>query len=580
MHGWSSLSFPKQPYKIELDDETGQQVNFPLLGFPSGNDWDFYPPYSDKTLMNNFLSYELFEKMGHYSVRRRYVELFLRTTAGPLAAEDYRGVYVLVEKIRVAPDRVNIAKLTPSDNLPPAVTGGYIISKDKMQSTNGTFTTASGQALIAYRPLSDEITQAQFDYISGYVNGLEAVLYGPNWLDPVNGYAAWLDADSFVDYQWLVEYPKQIDGYRLSNYFYKDRNGRLNEGPIWDWDLSWGNANYADGGHTNGWYYSTLGDIDDIWFPRLRTDPDFSQRITDRWGALRLNLFHPTNLFARIDQITNLLWEAQARDFARWPRLGTYVWPNPDGAADGWDVDYVSPTTYPAYIAQFKKFVLGRYLWIDQQFVPAPILATNGTTFTLAAPLGSVYYTLDGTDPRASGGAVAVSAQRYTGLVTLTNNAAIVARAFYTNAWSPPVQALDFLALPALRITEIMYDPAPPPTNSPYQAKDFEYIELQNTGSNVINLAGVRIGGGINFTFAPYQWLTNGTATTNDFEGAAFDTPFVASLLGASPGPYLTNDGPLGEPSMLAQQRRRHGAQPHRIQSNLHGLVRPHHRRF
>src|ERR1035441_3062427 len=110
----------------------------------------------------------------------------------------------------------------------------------------------------------------------------------------------------------------------------KDRNGKLKMEPIWDWDLTWGNADYLDGGHTNGWYYTQLGDADDIWLGKLRTDPDFYQKIIDRWGALRLTVFNATNLFARIDQITNQVWEAQVRDFVRWPRLGTYVWPNPD----------------------------------------------------------------------------------------------------------------------------------------------------------------------------------------------------------------------------------------------------------
>jgi hypothetical protein len=87
----------------------------------------------------------------------------------------------------------------------------------------------------------------------------------------------------------------------------KDRQGKLKMEPIWDWDLSWGNANYGDGGHTNGWYYTLLGDGDDIWLRRLRTDPDFYQKIIDRWGALRLSVFNATNLLARVDQLTNYL---------------------------------------------------------------------------------------------------------------------------------------------------------------------------------------------------------------------------------------------------------------------------------
>jgi hypothetical protein len=99
-------------------------------------------------------------------------------------------------------------------------------------------------------------------------------------------------------------------------------------------------------------------------------------------------------------------------------------------------------------------------------------------------------------------------------------------------------------ALPALRITEINYHPAPPPNGSPYSDKDFEFVEVRNTGTNTINLAGTRIGGDINFTFAPNQLSPIGEATSNNFERGG--VPFVASALGQGPGAYLTNDGPAG----------------------------------
>jgi len=545
LHGSSSLSFPKQPFAIELDSEQDTSLNYPLLNFPSGNDWLLYPSYDDKTFLNNVLTEEIFRAMGHYAVRCQYVELFLRSTRGKINIEDYQGIYILIERIRIDPNRVAIAELSSADNAMPQVSGGYIISKDKINdATDVLINTSSGQQLIVNRPAPDVLTPAQYSYMASYVSQLEAALYGSQWLDPDLGYAAYLDTDSFVDYHWIVEYSKNIDGIRISNYMSKDRLGKLSEGPIWDWDLSWGNANYAEGGKTNGWYYQQLGDSDDIWLRRLRTDPDFFQKIIDRWGALRLNVFNPTNLFARVDQLTNYLWEAQARDFATWPRLGTYVWPNPNGAAGGWDVDYVNPTTYDGIISQFKIFVLGRYLWIDQQFLPAPVLSTNGGLLSFQVAVGSTYFTLDASDPRAGGGGIAGSARLYTGATPLSSNVAIVARTFYTNAWSPALRALWISQVPALRITEINYHPLPPPTNSPYSDKDFEFIEVQNTGTNVIDLAGARIGGGVNYVFAPNQLTSAGIATSNNFDGPG--TPFLASTLAQPPGPYLTNNGPAG----------------------------------
>jgi hypothetical protein len=317
LHGSSSLQFPKSPYAIELDDEKGGAVNYPLLSFPSGNDWLLYPSYDDKTFLNNVLTEEVFRAMGHYGVRCQYVELFLRPTRGRLTASDYQGIYILIERIRVDSNRVDIANLKPTDNAASAVTGGYIISRDKINDTSDVlFTTSSGQQLIVNRPSADALTAPQYDYISGFVGQLETALYGPEWRDPLAGYAAYLDADSLVDYHWIVEYSKNIDGIRISNYMSKDRESKLKMEPIWDWDLSWGNGNYLEGGKTNGWYYPLLSDGDDIWLRRLRTDPDFYQKIIDRWGALRLNVFNPANLLARVDQLTNYLWEAQARDFA------------------------------------------------------------------------------------------------------------------------------------------------------------------------------------------------------------------------------------------------------------------------
>jgi hypothetical protein len=546
LRGSSSLSFPKQPYKIELHDEANNPINRAILGFPAGNDWALYPPYSDKTLMNDYLIYEWFEKMGNYSVRRRYFELFLHSSPGRLTMADYHGIYVMVEKIRADSNRVDIATITPSDNLPPAVTGGYIFSKDKIATTDLIITTTSGEQLIAYRPDASTMTPAQYSYLSGYLNDLEAALYSANWRDPVNGYANYIDVNSFVDMHWITEFTKNVDAIVYSNYFHKDRNGPVAEGPIWDWDLALGNGNYADCGHTNNWRYQQMDNNSDIWLSKLRTDPDFYQKIIDRWGVLRLDVLNATNIFARINQVTNYLWEAKDREFKRWPRLGTYVWPNCDGAAGGWDIDYVNPTTYDGIISQFKHWIQGRYLWLDQQFLRAPTLATNGAVLSMSAPVGSIYYTLDNSDPRASGGGLNPSAAAYHGTIPLTNGARIFARAFWTNTWSPPANTFYIAAIPALRISEINYHPAPPPTNSAYQDKDFEFIEIQNTGSSVINLAGASIGGGISFTFAPNEYRPAGAATTNNFDDLANGTSFTASTLGQPPGPHLTNDGPAG----------------------------------
>jgi len=131
-------------------------------------------------------------------------------------------------------------------------------------------------------PRGDALNPAQLAWLPAYLTEFENVAYGPNWRDPLYGYLRYIDADSFVDQHWIVEFPKNIDGYRLSDYMHIDRGGKIKVEPIWDWNLSWGNANYLEGGLTNNWYYPQLGGGDDIWLRRLRTDPDFYPRIIDR----------------------------------------------------------------------------------------------------------------------------------------------------------------------------------------------------------------------------------------------------------------------------------------------------------
>src|SRR4030095_12875554 len=101
VRGSSSSGFAKKSYSVELRDGAGDDAPASLLGMPSESDWVLYAPYTDKTFMNDFLTYELHEAMGHYAVRRKFVEVFVRTTAGKLGTNDYRGIYVLLEKIRI-----------------------------------------------------------------------------------------------------------------------------------------------------------------------------------------------------------------------------------------------------------------------------------------------------------------------------------------------------------------------------------------------------------------------------------------------------------------------------------------------
>jgi hypothetical protein len=328
IRGKSSAGFAKKQYHFETWDDHDGGKDVSILGFPAESDWVLQGPYSDKSLMRNVLAYCWSNDMGRYAVRTRFIELFLNTDGGGLSMSDYAGVYILMEKIKLGKDRVDIAELEPSDNAEPQITGGYIVKKDKLDGGEPTFTTSRGLQLIYVEPKAIDITPAQQDYIRNYLNTFEAALYSSNYADPAEGYAKYIDVDSFIDHHIVVELTKNIDGFRLSTYMFKDRGGALNMGPVWDYNLSLGNADYLQGWIPTGWYYDQLSESDYPWWRRLFQDPWFRVRYADRWFALREGLFANGRLLGDIDQTAALVDEAQLRNFNRWNILGVDVWPN------------------------------------------------------------------------------------------------------------------------------------------------------------------------------------------------------------------------------------------------------------
>jgi len=122
--GSSSLAlFPKKGYGLETRDELGENLNISLLGMPAENDWVLHGPYSDKTLMRNALAYSIASDVMAYAPRIRFCELIID--------DNYKGIYLLTEKIKRDSCRVNVPKLNPDEIDGDDVTGGYILKFDK-----------------------------------------------------------------------------------------------------------------------------------------------------------------------------------------------------------------------------------------------------------------------------------------------------------------------------------------------------------------------------------------------------------------------------------------------------------------
>lgn len=358
LRGSTSQSFPKVPYGFSTLDENGGNENVSLLGMPKEHDWVLLNPYTDKTFMRDLMTYDLGRALGWYASRAQFVELFVDG--------DYLGVYVLLEKIKRDDNRVDIAKLDNLMNTGDAVTGGYIFKIDKFtgNSGNGWYTSNYGISIQNHEPKWDEITTSQQNYLESYINSFESTLVTTGFSNATTGYRKFANVFSFADLFILNEVSNNVDGYRLSTYMHKDRNskcGRFTMGPIWDYNLSFGNANYCNGQPTSGWQmYQGCGDGSSKWIDRMLQDPWFKSVVSCRYAELRQGVLSTNSLLARVDSYRNYLLAAHVRDSAVWQTIGTWVWPN------AWVA-----STWQGEIDNMKTWISDRMQWMDANMYSA-----------------------------------------------------------------------------------------------------------------------------------------------------------------------------------------------------------------
>lgn len=522
--GSSTAGNAKKAMAIEFWDEDNGPRDLSPRGMPAESDWILYAVNDQEpVLIHNPYAYDLANQMGRYAPRTRFVELYLNETGGPVNAAHYFGIYVLTEKIKIGPSRVDIDRLESSDNTPPAVTGGYLFKIDRRDPGDDGFavlglSAGAGSLGACYVDPKESLIKLperdpQEKYVASFFRDFDAAISAPNFGNPTNGYAKHLDVEAAIDFHLLNTLTFSVDGEILSTFFHKGRNGKLTFGPPWDFDRSMGSR---DSGFERDksplvWatqnYFFHLG-----WWDRLFNDPNFWQRYIDRYQELRRGPFSNSQLVERVDHFVAMVREAQVREVARWPSftIPRNILLTGEG---GYRFDFRN-RGYQGEVDQMKYWLSERVRFMDGNFVAPPLFSAPGGKippgFRLSMTGGSgstIHYTLDGTDPRLPGGAINPKAMIYSGPILLNRNARVSARCRNaswkspTGGLNPPLTSLwsGYLAetysveTPPLVVTEIMYHPSAPATGSPYAAEDFEFVEVKNVGATALALNGFRI---------------------------------------------------------------------------------------
>lgn len=323
--GSTSQMLPKKPYGLTTrmsDDQTNNNVS--LLGMPSENDWILNALAYDPSLIRDFVSYKLSEELGNYASRGRYCEVMVNG--------DYKGLYVLMEKIKIDSDRLNMVKLTTSDNAQPAVSGGYITKADKttggdpvawtMPSYTGT---SAAVTYIHDQPKPEDVTTQQHNYIRDYFLAFQTSMTAQN-ASLSNGFPSMIDIPSFIDFMLVNEFASNVDAYQYSTFFHKDRSGKLRAGPVWDFNLTFGNDLFHWGfnrSHPNVWQFNYENRGSRFW-KDLYDNPTFRCYLARRWNEVSASDMPLSNaaIVELIDQTVNLISEAAVRENQRWGTVG------------------------------------------------------------------------------------------------------------------------------------------------------------------------------------------------------------------------------------------------------------------
>lgn len=330
---WEML---KKPYKVKFSESTE------VLGMPEDKTWVLLANYSDKTLLRNHTAFKLSQRFGLvYTPRSQFVDLWLNGS--------YQGNYQLTEQIKIDKNRLNIDELKAGDISDDKITGGYLLEIDGRPDEDASFRSTQDVRFVIKSPEGER--PEQFAYIQQYVQAAEDALFAEGFANAQQGYAQYLDAESFVDWYLLNELTKNTDAkFANSVYLHKPRGGKLTMGPVWDYDIGMGNVNYSPGEFTEGWYIREAS-----WIKRLFEDPAFEQRVKARWQVLKPKI---VTIISEIDQEATYLDQSQRLNFWKWTILDYKVWPNP-----------VATGSYAGEVAYLKDWLTKRVAWMDSQLL-------------------------------------------------------------------------------------------------------------------------------------------------------------------------------------------------------------------
>lgn len=345
IRGNSSRYFDKKSYLIRLIDDSGHYNNQEMMGMAPHYEWALYGPFLDKSLIRNYLCYNVAGEIMEYAPNVRFCEVMLNG--------EYMGLYLMTETITNGEDcRLNISKTTKG-----MTHSGYLIRQDRGGDSDirniETFLNYSyrNNKIIEIKyPRAGDLTPELARTIEQDFSDFERSLYSFDYDTDQFGYQHDIDILSFVDYFLINEFTLNYDAGWLSTYMYKDIGGKYRM-VIWDFNSAF--DNYI---HTQMQPQKFLMQ-NATWFYMLTKDDTFTDLCIQRYHELRKHQLNEEYLLNYIDDVVAYLGDAVDRNYARWP--------------DVLDRNMVkgssrNPHTHAQAVEQLKSVLIRRGRWLDE----------------------------------------------------------------------------------------------------------------------------------------------------------------------------------------------------------------------
>jgi spore coat protein CotH len=291
------FTHPKKPFQMKFSDKTE------FLGMPADKKWLFLAEYSDKTMLRNKIAFEMgYISQLEWTPQSTFAEVYI--------SGEYNGTYNITQKVEESGNRADLGDT------------GYLLEIDQLERLDeDDVYFYTDKFLINIKEPSIDLGSTEYLYIEDLINEFETVLLSDEFNDPISGYAKFIDVDSFIDWYLISEITKNVDSQFFSSIYLNVMPGeKIKMGPLWDFDLSFGNVDYADSQFSAGFWI-----LYHPWYSRLFQDPEFVNKVNERFKYFKTNEQYILN---KIDQQADALKWAQQENDDKWETIGSYVWPN------------------------------------------------------------------------------------------------------------------------------------------------------------------------------------------------------------------------------------------------------------